>query len=53
MCEDHVRQTVISYATEKCKEFSERLSELDPDGFGLQASHEMSRLWMGCAIFCK
>ncbi|KAJ6646995.1 A disintegrin and metalloproteinase with thrombospondin motifs adt-2 [Pseudolycoriella hygida] len=54
LCSDEeVERSVIDFASLKCKEFSERLPDLDPDGFGLQAPHEASRLWMGCAIFCK
>lgn len=43
----------MEYASEKCKEFSKLLPQLDPEGVGLQAPHEDGRLWMGCAIFCK
>ncbi|XP_037042307.1 A disintegrin and metalloproteinase with thrombospondin motifs adt-2-like [Bradysia coprophila] len=53
ICSDSDRRSVIDFATDKCREFSKILDDLDPDGFGLQAPHEYSRLWMGCAIFCK
>ncbi|KAF7280146.1 hypothetical protein GWI33_006323 [Rhynchophorus ferrugineus] len=43
----------VDYASQKCKEFSTLLSELDPKGSGLQAPHEEARLWTSCAIFCK
>ncbi|XP_008553570.1 A disintegrin and metalloproteinase with thrombospondin motifs adt-2 [Microplitis demolitor] len=47
------RITIEEFATIKCKEFSEHLPELDKDGTGLQAPHEIGRPWMSCAIFCR
>ncbi|XP_045483108.1 A disintegrin and metalloproteinase with thrombospondin motifs adt-2-like [Harmonia axyridis] len=47
------RISAVQYASRKCREFSRVLSDLDPEGIGLQAPHEEERLWMGCTIFCK
>lgn len=47
------RTGVEDFAAERCRTFSEKLTELDPEGGGLQAPHETARPWMGCAIFCK
>lgn len=52
-CRRKKRKDVVDYASQKCKQFSEELPALDPDGKGLQAPHETQRLWMGCAIFCR
>lgn len=41
------------YASNKCKQFSKIVPELDPIGKGFQSPHEEGRIWMGCAIFCK
>ncbi|XP_011314906.1 A disintegrin and metalloproteinase with thrombospondin motifs 18 [Fopius arisanus] len=47
------RLTAEDFATIKCREFSDRIQELDPGARGLQAPHEVDRPWMACAIFCK
>ncbi|XP_018574479.1 A disintegrin and metalloproteinase with thrombospondin motifs adt-2-like [Anoplophora glabripennis] len=47
------KESVVDYASERCKEFAKLLPELDRTGAGLQAPHEEGRVWMGCAIFCK
>ncbi|XP_054010643.1 A disintegrin and metalloproteinase with thrombospondin motifs adt-2 [Hylaeus anthracinus] len=47
------RRSINEFATLRCKEFSERLPELDGKGGGLQALHEPERPWMSCAIFCR
>lgn len=47
------RKSVIDYATQNCKEFSQKLSSINGEASGLQASYESLRLWMPCAIFCK
>ncbi|CAH0551239.1 unnamed protein product [Brassicogethes aeneus] len=47
------KESVIEYASKKCKEFSNLVLDLDQTGAGLQAPHEEARVWMGCAIFCK
>ncbi|CRL02070.1 CLUMA_CG015294, isoform A [Clunio marinus] len=57
ICEDRriceTRKTAVEYGTERCREFSKKLDIIDPDGLGLQASHDSRQVWMGCAIFCK
>ncbi|CAG9765921.1 unnamed protein product [Ceutorhynchus assimilis] len=58
ICEDKFicpvkRKSAVDFASQKCKEFSKLLPELDPKGFGLQAPHEDARVWSSCAIFCK
>ncbi|KAK0085812.1 hypothetical protein PV325_004374 [Microctonus aethiopoides] len=57
LCEDEKlckkRITVEEFGTMKCREFSEHLPELDKNGMGLQAPHEIERPWMACAIFCR
>ncbi|KAL0279016.1 UNVERIFIED_CONTAM: hypothetical protein PYX00_000661 [Menopon gallinae] len=53
ICSKKKRKTVTEYATEKCREFSKILPDLDPKANGLQAMHESARLWMACAVFCK
>ena len=53
ICAKKKRQNSVQFASNKCKEFSKLLPELDPSGKGLQAPHEPIRLWMGCAIFCR
>jgi len=47
------RKSIIDYGTEKCKAFSEKIPQLDPEAAGLQAPHDSLRLWMGCAVFCR
>ncbi|XP_046836869.1 A disintegrin and metalloproteinase with thrombospondin motifs 2-like [Vespa crabro] len=47
------RKTITEFATIRCIEFSEILSELDGRGRGLQAIHESDRPWIACAIFCR
>lgn len=57
LCKDNKvcpkKQPVTTYASMKCKEFAQRLPELDKQSSGLQAPHEEGRPWMGCAIFCR
>lgn len=58
LCKDEkicqkTRKSPVEYASQKCKEFSKLLPQLDSEGVGLQAPHEEGRIWMGCAIFCK
>ncbi|KAJ8957643.1 hypothetical protein NQ318_017534, partial [Aromia moschata] len=52
ICEGR-KETIVGYASDRCREFSRLLPELDPKGAGLQAPHEAGRVWMGCAIFCR
>lgn len=57
LCDDSkvcaMRQSVVDHATQKCKEFSRKLSNVDSDAVGLQASYDSLRLWMPCAVFCR
>ncbi|XP_043479989.1 A disintegrin and metalloproteinase with thrombospondin motifs adt-2-like [Leptopilina heterotoma] len=47
------RKSAKDFATMKCRLFSGKLQELDGEAGGLQASHEIERPWMACAIFCR
>ena len=49
---DH-RVDVLKFAALKCLKLGEFLSELDVEGGGLQAQHEITRPWMACSVFCK
>ncbi|XP_073958021.1 A disintegrin and metalloproteinase with thrombospondin motifs adt-2-like isoform X2 [Choristoneura fumiferana] len=40
-------------AGRRCAEFAARLPALDARGGGLQAPHDPTRMWMGCAVFCR
>jgi hypothetical protein len=57
VCDDKklcpTRKTVVEFGTQKCREFSRRLNNVDSKGLGLQAYYEPLRLWMPCTIFCK
>lgn len=57
LCDDRricsTRQTVMEFGSQKCKEFSQKIPQVDASGFGLQASYDNLKLWMACAIFCK
>lgn len=57
LCDDrrlcHTRKTVVEFGTQKCREFSRRLNNVDSKGLGLQAYYEPLNLWMPCTIFCK
>ncbi|XP_055372046.1 A disintegrin and metalloproteinase with thrombospondin motifs adt-1-like [Condylostylus longicornis] len=53
ICRNVKRRTPVHYASNKCKQFSRHISEIDPKGVGLQAPYESNRLWMSCAIFCR
>ncbi|KAL7042361.1 hypothetical protein ACKWTF_001110 [Chironomus riparius] len=57
ICDDRklcsARKTVVEYGTQKCREFSRKLNNVDSKGLGLQAYYEPLRLWMPCTIFCK
>lgn len=57
ICDDRsvcsTRKSVIEYGTQKCREFSRRVSNVDAKSLGLQANYDPLRLWMPCAIFCK
>ncbi|KAK4321283.1 hypothetical protein Pmani_007920 [Petrolisthes manimaculis] len=45
------RMSVLTYANEKCNEFSSVVKDLTP--VGSQAPHNPERQWQACAVFCK
>lgn len=51
ICGNNRYLTTGNYATMKCREFSELIP--DVDGAGIQAKHELERLWVSCSIFCR
>ncbi|XP_049284975.1 A disintegrin and metalloproteinase with thrombospondin motifs adt-2-like [Anopheles funestus] len=58
ICDDgklcHVnREPVQFYASRRCRDFSQLLPRLDPEGRGIQGPYDSKRLWMSCAIYCK
>lgn len=53
VCGKKTRVGANELASRKCAEYAILLSELDPRGGGLQAPHDPTRMWMGCAIFCR
>lgn len=57
VCDDKkicpTRKTVVEFGTQKCREFSRKLNNVDSKGLGLQAYYEPLKLWMPCTIFCK
>ncbi|KAH9641603.1 hypothetical protein HF086_009206, partial [Spodoptera exigua] len=53
VCGKKTRVGASELASRKCAEYSSLLPELDPRGGGLQAPHDPTRMWMGCAVFCR
>ncbi|XP_030026870.2 A disintegrin and metalloproteinase with thrombospondin motifs adt-2 [Manduca sexta] len=53
VCGKKTRVNANELATRKCTEYASLLTTLDPRGGGLQAPHDPTRMWMGCAIFCR
>ncbi|XP_013134598.1 PREDICTED: A disintegrin and metalloproteinase with thrombospondin motifs 7-like [Papilio polytes] len=53
VCGKKRRVSANEYAARRCGEYAARLPALDARGGGLQAPHDQSRMWMGCAIFCR
>uniref|UniRef100_A0A8W7PKP9 ADAMTS cysteine-rich domain-containing protein n=1 Tax=Anopheles coluzzii TaxID=1518534 RepID=A0A8W7PKP9_ANOCL len=47
------REPVQFYANRRCREFSQLLPRLDPEGRGIQGPYDSKRLWMSCAVYCK
>ncbi|XP_053673869.1 A disintegrin and metalloproteinase with thrombospondin motifs adt-2-like [Anopheles nili] len=47
------REPIQFYASQRCREFSQLLPRLDPEGRGIQGPYDSKRLWMSCAIYCK
>ncbi|CAH2102707.1 unnamed protein product [Euphydryas editha] len=53
VCGKKTRVSASELAARRCGEYARRLPVLDPRGGGLQAPHDPTRMWMGCAIFCR
>lgn len=53
ICAGNRYSTAGDHATNKCRGFSEIISELDGSAMGMQAPYEEQRLWVSCAIFCR
>jgi hypothetical protein len=57
LCDDQsickTRRSVLSYGSEKCQEFSKKVDQIDPNGYGLQGSFSSTKVWMACAVYCK
>ncbi|KAJ0182622.1 hypothetical protein K1T71_001991 [Dendrolimus kikuchii] len=53
VCGKKSRVGASDLASRKCSEYAANLNTLDPRGGGLQAPHDPTRMWMGCAIFCR
>ncbi|CAK1601860.1 unnamed protein product [Parnassius mnemosyne] len=52
-CGKKRRVSANELAARRCGEYAARLPALDARGGGLQAPHDPTRMWMGCAIFCR
>ncbi|CAB3240453.1 unnamed protein product [Arctia plantaginis] len=53
VCNKKSRVNANEMASRKCAEYASLLPELDARGGGLQAPHDPTRMWMGCAVFCR
>ncbi|XP_063549121.1 A disintegrin and metalloproteinase with thrombospondin motifs adt-2-like [Cydia strobilella] len=53
VCGKKTRVTASELAARKCAEYAAVLHSLDARGGGLQAPHDPTRMWMGCAVFCR
>ncbi|CAK1544623.1 unnamed protein product [Leptosia nina] len=53
VCGKKKRVSANELAARKCTEYATKMPTLDPHGGGLQAPHDPTRMWMGCAIFCR
>ncbi|XP_068626453.1 A disintegrin and metalloproteinase with thrombospondin motifs adt-2-like [Battus philenor] len=53
VCGKKKRVNANEYAARRCAEYAARLPALDRSGGGLQAPHDQTRMWMGCALFCR
>ncbi|XP_028176382.1 A disintegrin and metalloproteinase with thrombospondin motifs adt-2-like [Ostrinia furnacalis] len=53
VCGKKTRVTAGELASRKCAEFAARVPALDARAGGLQAPHDPTRMWMGCAVFCR
>ncbi|XP_026320254.1 A disintegrin and metalloproteinase with thrombospondin motifs adt-2-like isoform X2 [Hyposmocoma kahamanoa] len=53
VCGKKTRVSASEFASRKCSAYASMVPELDSRGGGLQAPHDPTRMWMGCAIFCR
>ncbi|XP_013194658.2 A disintegrin and metalloproteinase with thrombospondin motifs adt-2 [Amyelois transitella] len=53
ICGKKTRVSAGELASRKCGAFAAKVPTLDPRGGGLQAPHDPTRMWMGCAVFCR
>ncbi|RVE49347.1 hypothetical protein evm_005962 [Chilo suppressalis] len=53
VCGKKSRVSANELAARKCGEYARLLPELDARGGGLQVPHDPTRMWMGCAVFCR
>ncbi|KAL4716069.1 hypothetical protein ACJJTC_002834 [Scirpophaga incertulas] len=53
VCGKKNRISAGELAGRKCAEYAALLPVLDARGGGLQAPHDPTRMWMGCAVFCR
>ncbi|XP_012551184.1 A disintegrin and metalloproteinase with thrombospondin motifs adt-2 [Bombyx mori] len=53
VCGKKSRVSANELASRKCSEYAARVPSLDARAGGLQAPHDPTRMWMGCAIFCR
>ncbi|XP_047511015.1 A disintegrin and metalloproteinase with thrombospondin motifs 14-like [Pieris napi] len=53
VCGKKTRVSANELAARKCTEYASMVPTLDSRGGGLQAPHDPTRMWMGCAIFCR
>ncbi|XP_011502685.1 PREDICTED: A disintegrin and metalloproteinase with thrombospondin motifs 7 [Ceratosolen solmsi marchali] len=55
ICEKSQRKrlSIEEFAGKRCLEYKSHVADIDGAAGGLQASHEESRPWVACAVFCK
>ncbi|XP_053617820.1 A disintegrin and metalloproteinase with thrombospondin motifs adt-2-like [Plodia interpunctella] len=53
VCGKKTRVSAGELASRKCGLYAARVPALDARGGGLQAPHDPTRMWMGCAVFCR
>ncbi|CAG9581270.1 unnamed protein product [Danaus chrysippus] len=53
VCGKKRRTSASELAGRRCAQYAARIPALDARGGGLQAPHDPTRMWMGCAIFCR
>ncbi|XP_043241463.1 A disintegrin and metalloproteinase with thrombospondin motifs adt-2-like [Amphibalanus amphitrite] len=56
-CEDRdicpYRLSVTQYASQKCRELSQIVKDIRPDGEGTQVPHSDRKPWSACSIYCR